>query len=101
MLCRVHWLLRNDGVAAAADLGLAAAPEDMPRQDADESWRKRLALDRKLIDFGEPDKAYRIVREAAPPANTYYRADSTSWPAGSRCASSPTRPARSSISPHR
>ncbi len=76
VLCRVHWLLRNDGVAAAANLVLAAAPEDMPRQDADEWWRKRRALARKLIGFGEPDKAYRIVREAAPPANPYYRADS-------------------------
>jgi soluble lytic murein transglycosylase len=75
VLCRVHWLMRNDDVAGAAKLVLAAAPEDMPRQDADEWWRKRRLLARKLIGFGEPDKAYRIVREAAPPANPYYRAE--------------------------
>ena len=75
VLCRVNWLLQNDEVAAAARLVLAAAPEDLPRQDADEWWRKRRMLARKLIGFGEPDKAYRIVREAAPPANPYYRAE--------------------------
>jgi soluble lytic murein transglycosylase len=75
VLCRVHWLLRDDDVAAAAKLVLAAAPEDLRRQDTDEWWRKRRWLARKLINFGDPENAYRVVRAAAPPANAYYRAE--------------------------
>ncbi len=89
-LCRVHWLLRNDSpgsnvsgrivtpkadFAAAVKLVLAASREDLLRQDTDEWWRERRILARKLIDLGEARTAYRIVREAAPPANPYYRAD--------------------------
>ncbi len=89
-LCRVHWLLRNDTpgsnihgrivtpkeeVAAAAKLTLAAPPEDLQRQDADEWWRERRALARKLLDLGDATTAYQVVRDAAPPANPYYRAE--------------------------
>ena len=89
-LCRLHWLLRNDSpgsnvrgrivtpkgdIAAAVKLVLAASPEDLPRQDTDEWWRERRMLARKLIDLGDARTAYRIVHEAAPPANPYYRAD--------------------------
>src|SRR5258708_563172 len=89
-LCRVHWLLRNDSpgsnvsgrivtpkgdIAAAVKLVLAASPEDLQRQDTDEWWRERRILARKLIDLGEVRTAYRVVHEAAPPANPYYRAD--------------------------
>ena len=44
-------------------------------QDRDERWRERRGLARKLIDLGDTATAYRIVREAAPPANPYYRAE--------------------------
>jgi soluble lytic murein transglycosylase len=89
-LCRLHWLLRNDSpgsnvsgrivtpkadIAAAVKLVLAASPEDLQRQDTDEWWRERRILARKLIDLGEARTAYRVVHEAAPPANPYYRAD--------------------------
>jgi soluble lytic murein transglycosylase len=89
-LCRLHWLLRNDSpgsnvngrivtpkadIAAAVKLVLAASPEDLRRQDTDEWWRERRILARKLIDLGETRTAYRVVHEAAPPANPYYRAD--------------------------
>jgi peptidoglycan lytic transglycosylase len=74
-LCRLHWLLRRDNVAGAADLVLAASREDMPRQDTDEWWRERRLLARKLLDLGKPETAYRVVREAASPANPYYRAE--------------------------
>jgi soluble lytic murein transglycosylase len=47
----------------------------LQRQDTDEWWRQRRVLARKLIDLGDPSTAYRVVREAAPPANPYYRAD--------------------------
>jgi soluble lytic murein transglycosylase len=74
-LCRLHWLLRRDDIAAAAKLVLAASPEDLARQDTDEWWRQRRLLARKLIDLGDAKTAYRVVHEAVPPANPYYRAE--------------------------
>jgi soluble lytic murein transglycosylase len=89
-LCRMTWLLRNDtpgsnmhgrivtpkdDLAAAAKLALAAAPEDLRRQDSDEWWRARRMLVRKLIDIGDPATAYQVARASAPPANPYYEAD--------------------------
>jgi len=89
-LCRLHWLLRNDmpgsnirgrivtpkgDIAAAVKLALAASREDMERQDTDEWWRERRMLARRLLDLGDTRTAYQVVREAAPPANPYYRAE--------------------------
>ena len=74
-LCRLHWLVRHNEFAAAAMLVLAASPEDLRRQDTDEWWRERRLLARGLIDLGDPKTAYRVVREAAPPDNPYYRAE--------------------------
>jgi soluble lytic murein transglycosylase len=89
-LCRLHWLLRNDtpgsnlrgriatpkeDIAAAVKLTLAASQEDLQRQDTDEWWRERRALARKLIDLDDAATAYQVVRDSAPPANPYYRAE--------------------------
>jgi peptidoglycan lytic transglycosylase len=89
-LCRITWLLRNDtpgsnmhgrvitpkdDLAAAAKLALAGSPEDLRRQDADEWWRARRMLARKLLDAGDAATAYEVARTAAPPANPYYEAD--------------------------
>jgi len=90
VLCRLHWLLRNEtpgsnvrgsivtpkaDIEAAAKLVLAASPEDLASQYTDEWWRERRALARKLIDLGDAQTAYNVVRTAAPPANPYYRVD--------------------------
>ena len=75
MLCRVASLLRHDGFATAVKLVLEASGEDLQRQDTDEWWRERRVLARKLIDLGDAKTAYRVVHEAAPPANPYYRAE--------------------------
>ena len=74
-LCRLHWLVRHNEFAAAAMLVLAVSSEDLRRQDTDEWWRERRLLARGLIDLGDSETAYRVVREAAPPANPYYRAE--------------------------
>jgi soluble lytic murein transglycosylase len=90
VLCRLHWLTRNDtpgsnvrgrivtptgDIAAAVKLMLAASPEDLRRQDTDEWWRERRTLARKLLDLGDAATAYQVVRNAAPPANPYYRGE--------------------------
>jgi soluble lytic murein transglycosylase len=74
-LCHLHWLLRNDGVAEAARLMLAAPRDGMQFRDTDEWWRQRRTVARKLLDLGDAGAAYQIVRDAAPPANENYRAE--------------------------
>jgi soluble lytic murein transglycosylase len=74
-LCRIHWLVRKDKIDDAARLVLAAAPETMALQDTDEWWRERRMLARKLLDQGKFQTAYDVARDAAVPANEYYRAD--------------------------
>ncbi len=74
-LCRIRWMMRHDRFADATPLMLAARSEAMPVQDTDEWWRERRVLARKLLDFGEFQNAYQIVRSAALPANENYRAE--------------------------
>jgi soluble lytic murein transglycosylase len=74
-LCRLHGLMRKDSVAAASKLVLAAAHEDLERQDTDEWWRERRLLARRLIDLGDAKTAYQVAHRAALPANPYYRAE--------------------------
>jgi soluble lytic murein transglycosylase len=75
VLCRVHWLLTHDDFAAAAKLVTESSGADLQLQDADEWWRERRFLARRLIDLGEPQTAYRVASEAAVPANPYYRSE--------------------------
>ena len=74
-LCRIHWMTRHDRFADATRLMLAARSETMPLQDTDEWWRERRVLARKLLDLGEFQNAYQVVRNAALPANENYRAE--------------------------
>jgi peptidoglycan lytic transglycosylase len=73
-LCRAHWHLHNNRIGEAARVMLASDAEAQ-NQDTDEWWRERRILARRLIDAGDAETAYRIVRAAAPPANEYYRAE--------------------------
>jgi len=75
VLCRLHWLQVHDDVPAAAKLLTESSREGMERQDVDEWWRERRFLARRLIDLGDPQTAYRIVRDAAVPSNPYYRSE--------------------------
>jgi len=74
-LCRLHWLLAQNDLAAAVNLLAESSDEDLQRQDTDEWWRERRILARRLLDLGDPKAAYRVVSEAAAPANPYYRAE--------------------------
>jgi soluble lytic murein transglycosylase len=74
-LCRIHSLARQDKIDEATRLMLAAPTETMALQDTDEWWRERRMLARKLLDLGEYQNAYQVVRNAALPVNEYYQAD--------------------------
>jgi soluble lytic murein transglycosylase len=74
-LCRLHWLLAHDDVAAAVKLLTESSSGDLQRQDTDEWWRVCRTLARRLLDLGDAKTAYRVVREAPAPANPYYRAE--------------------------
>ena len=74
-LCRLHWLLARNELIAAAKLVAESARKDLQDQDTDEWWRECRLLARRLIDQGDVQAAYRVVREAALPANRYYRAE--------------------------
>jgi soluble lytic murein transglycosylase len=74
-LCRIHWMMRHDRFADATRLMLAARSETMSLKDTDEWWRERRVLARKLLDLGELQNAYQVVRKAALPANENYRAE--------------------------
>ena len=74
-MCRLHWLLAQNDLAAAVKLLADSSGEDLRRQDTDEWWRERRILARRLLDLGDPKAAYRVVSEAAAPANPYYRAE--------------------------
>jgi soluble lytic murein transglycosylase len=47
----------------------------MALQDTDAWWRLRRMLARRLLDQGDVQSAYAIVRDAAPPASENYRSD--------------------------
>ncbi|WP_342728934.1 lytic transglycosylase domain-containing protein [Bradyrhizobium sp. B097] len=74
-LCRIQWLLAKNRIDDAARVTIAAAPETMAQQDTDQWWRERRILSRKLLDQGEYQAAYDVIRGAAPPDNPYYRSD--------------------------
>jgi soluble lytic murein transglycosylase len=74
-LCRLHWLLRKNDIAAAGKLVLSVAHENLLRQDTNEWWRELRLLARRLIDAGDAKTAYQVVCGAAVPASPYYRAE--------------------------
>lgn len=75
VLCRVKWALKKEKIIEAAKLVIAAAPETMAQQDTDEWWRDRRTLARKLLDMGEFQMAFDVVKGAATPALDAYKAD--------------------------
>ncbi|MEW6643052.1 MAG: lytic transglycosylase domain-containing protein [Pseudomonadota bacterium] len=75
VLCRAQWLMRKEQFAEAGKLMLAAPQREMAEQDTDQWWRERRVLARKLLDLGDAETAYGVVRDAAPPTNDNYRAE--------------------------
>jgi soluble lytic murein transglycosylase len=75
VLCRVKWALKKEKIIEAAKMIVAASPETMAQQDTDEWWRDRRTISRKLLDMGEFQLAYDVVKDAATPGLEAYRAD--------------------------
>ena len=67
LFSRAQWLRRNDKIEDAAKAMQAAQITPAAVQDPDEWWSERRLLARKLLDLGDPQTAYRIARDAAPP----------------------------------
>ncbi|HXI09050.1 MAG: transglycosylase SLT domain-containing protein [Bradyrhizobium sp.] len=80
VLCRVKWALKKEKIVEAANMILAAAPETMAQQDTDEWWRDRRTISRKLLDMGEFQLAFDVVKGAATPGLEAYRADHAFMP---------------------
>ena len=74
-LCRLHWLLARNELSASAKVVAESARGNLQHQDTDEWWRECRLLARRLIDLGDVQTAYRVVRDAAVPTNRYYRAE--------------------------
>ena len=53
----------------------AAQLDTMAQQDTDEWWRDRRTISRKLLDMGEFQLAYDVVKDAARPGLDAYQAD--------------------------
>ena len=63
-------------VESTSSVGRSSVKQEVrATQDSDERWRERRRLARRLVDLGDAATAYRVVREAAPPVNPYYRAE--------------------------
>ena len=72
---RIQWLRRNDRIAEAGQLMLSAPRDADALQDTDEWWVERRLIARKLLDEGNPQAAYRVARDAAPPVKSNYRTE--------------------------
>jgi soluble lytic murein transglycosylase len=75
LFSRIQLLRRADKIAEATELMLSAPHEVAQIYDPDEWWVERRLLARKLLDTNAAPKAYRIVRDAAPPTKENLRVE--------------------------
>jgi soluble lytic murein transglycosylase len=75
MFSRIQWLRRNERIPEAAGLLQAAPTDPAVLHNLDEWWIERRLMCRKLLDLGDPQTAYRIARDAAPPPRENYRGE--------------------------
>jgi soluble lytic murein transglycosylase len=73
LFSRIQLLRRADRIAEAAELMLSAPRELAQIYDPDAWWVERRLLAHKLLDTNIATKAYRIVRDAAPPTKENLR----------------------------
>src|SRR5262249_61305435 len=75
LFTRIQLLRRADRTAEAAELMLSAPHDVAQIYDPDAWWVERRLLARKLLDTNAALKAYRIVRDAAPPTKENLRVE--------------------------
>jgi soluble lytic murein transglycosylase len=75
MFSRARWLRRSERIAEAAQVMLAVPRDSNGAQDSDDWWIERRLLVRLLLDADNPQAAYRLARDAAPPSRGVYRVD--------------------------
>src|SRR4029078_12896425 len=75
IFARVQWLRQNNKPGEGGDLILTAPKDPEALVDLDQWWLERRLLVRKLLDQHNPQAAYNVAREAAPPMRGVYRVD--------------------------
>jgi soluble lytic murein transglycosylase len=75
MFSRIQWHRRNDQIAQAAELMMAAPRQATQIGNTDEWWVERRLIARKLLDENNPRAAYAIARDSAVPDKENYRVD--------------------------
>ncbi|MGB8136588.1 MAG: lytic transglycosylase domain-containing protein, partial [Pseudolabrys sp.] len=75
IFARVQWLRQDNKPEEAGKLILTAPKEPEALVDLDQWWLERRLLVRKLLDEHDPQAAYNIARDAAPPMRGAYRVD--------------------------
>jgi len=82
IFARVQWLRVHDQPEEAGKLILSVPQDPAALVDLDQWWLERRILVRKLLDDNDPQTAYRIARDAAPPPHGFNRVDhffTTGW----------------------
>jgi soluble lytic murein transglycosylase len=72
---RIQMLRREDKINEAAELMFGVPNPLDASHNLDEWWVERRLLARKLLDIGEPKKAYLVARDGTPPDRDVYRAE--------------------------
>src|SRR5581483_252564 len=75
IFARVQWLRQNDRPEEAGKLILTVPKDPEALVNLDQWWLERRLLVRKLLDDHDPQAAYNVAREAAPPMRGFYRVD--------------------------
>jgi soluble lytic murein transglycosylase len=75
MFAKIQWLRRNDKIAEAAQLLIAAPTDPAVIQDPDEWWTERRLVARELLDAGDAQTAYKVARNAAEPVKSNPRVE--------------------------
>ena len=75
IFARVQWLRKENKPEEAGKLILTVPQDTESLVDTDRWWVERRILVRKLLDTGDPQTAYRVARNAAPPPPGNHRVD--------------------------
>ena len=82
IFAHVQWLRMNNKPDEAGKLILTVPQEPAALVDLNQWWQERRILVRKLLDDGDPQTAFRVARDAAPPPHGFFRVDhyfTTGW----------------------